>query len=102
MTMIKNVRIYRPSRNPMQSGRTKTESWVLEYETPTPRKPGGVMNWTGSGDTLNQVKIKFPTSEEAVRFATGKGWAYQVQPAQDRKVLPRNYVDNFRYIPAQE
>jgi hypothetical protein len=100
--MTMSVRIYRPSRNPMQSGRTKTEDWVLEYEAKTAHVPGGVMRWTTAGDTLSQVKIKFPSAEDAVRFAEKKGWAYQVQPAQDRTVRPRNYVDNFRYIPAEE
>jgi len=97
-----NVKIYSPARSAMQSGRAKTEGWVLEYETTTARRPENLMGWTSSGDTLNQVKLKFPTQEDAVRFAQSKGWGYTVLPAQERQVRPRNYVDNFKYIPPED
>jgi hypothetical protein len=96
------VRIYRPSKSTMQSGRAKVENWVLEYELKTPRRPENIMGWTSSGDTLNQVKLTFPSMEDAVAYATKKGWGYTVQPAHDRVVRPRNYVDNFKYIPAED
>lgn len=83
----------------MQSGRGKTGGWVLEYETATPRRPEQLMGWTASGDTLNQVRLRFGTVEEAVDFARKKGWSFVVQPAHGRKVKARNYSDNFRYIP---
>lgn len=96
------VRIYRPSKSAMQSGRAKTQVWVLEYELKSPRVPESLMGWTSSRDTLGQVKLKFPSMEKAVEFANGKGWTYTVQPAQERKITPRNYVDNFKYIPPEE
>ncbi len=92
-----NVKIYRPSKNTMQSGRAKTEDWVLEYETTTPRNPENLMGWTSSGDTLGQVKLKFPSADQAVKYAEGKGWSYTLLPAHERKVKPRNYGDNFVY-----
>lgn len=97
-----NVKIYRPARNAMQAGRAKSGFWVLEYEPATSRQPESLMGWSSSGDTLNQVKMEFPTEEEAVRFAEKKGWAYTVLPAQERRISPRNYVDNFKYIPPEE
>ncbi len=97
-----NVKIYRPSKSTMQSGLGKTAIWVLEYELATARRPENLMGWTSSGDTLNQVRLKFPTLEEAVAFAKGKGWDYTVLPAHDRKIKPRNYVDNFKYVPPEE
>lgn len=97
-----NVKIYRPSRNTMQSGRGKTADWVLEYELSAARGPESLMGWTSAGDTLNQVKLKFATEEDAVRFAQSKGWHYVVLPPQERRVVPRNYVDNFKYIPPEE
>lgn len=94
-----NVKIYKPSKSAMQSGLGKAGDWVLEYETETARKPEALMGWTASGDTLNQVKLKFASMEDAVAFATAKGWNYTVLPPRFRKVKPRNYGDNFRYIP---
>lgn len=92
-----NVRIYQPSKTAMQSGRAKTHHWVLEYEIETPRRPEPLMGWISSGDTLNQVRLRFETKEEAIAFAERKGWNYTVQDAGPRRVRPRNYSDNFRY-----
>jgi len=57
------------------------------------------MGWTAAGDTLNQVRLKFKDMDEAIAFAQKKGWDFTVAPLHDRKVKPRNYGDNFRYIP---
>ncbi len=97
-----NVKIYSPAKSTMQSGQAKAEGWLIEYELATARYPETLMGWTSSGDTLNQVKLKFATLEEAQRFAEGKGWTYTVMPVQERKVTPRNYVDNFKYIPPED
>lgn len=94
-----NVKIYTPAKTTMQAGRGKTGQWLLEYELETPRGPETLMGWTASGDTLNQVRLQFPNSAEAVAFAEKKGWAYTVLPEQERVLTPRNYVDNFKYIP---
>jgi hypothetical protein len=93
------VRIYRPSRNTMQSGLGRTKGWVLEPELETPRGPEPLMGWTSSGDTLNQIRLRFDAEEKAVAYAKEKGWEYTVQPAQERDIPPKNYADNFRYIP---
>lgn len=94
-----NVKIYRPSKNVMQSGRAKLKLWVLEYETTSARKPENLMGWTSSGDTLNQVQIKFGSQAEAEDFAKAKGWDYSIQNPRERVVKPRNYGDNFKYQP---
>lgn len=97
-----NVTIYKPSKSAMQSGRGKNDDWVLEYETSSKRQAEPLMGWTESGDTLNQVKLKFKTSEDAVAFAEDKGWSYTVQPDHTRRIKPRNYGDNFKYVPPSE
>ena len=97
-----NVRIYRPSKNTMQSGLAKTKDWVLEYEPQTRRGPEPLMGWTASGDTDNQVRLRFPTQDKAIAYAQEQGWAFTLAPAHERIVRPRNYVDNFRYIPPKD
>jgi len=96
------VHIYKPSKNTMQSGLAKTKLWVLEYEPETRRLPEPLMGWTASGDTTNQVKLRFPSAEAAVAHAREQGWEYSLDQAHDRVVKPRNYVDNFRYIPPKD
>lgn len=97
-----NVRIYKPSKNAMQSGRGGAACWVLEYETETPRNPESLMGWTSSEDTLGQVRLKFDSCEDAVRFAKEKGWMYEITQEQKRAIKPRNYADNFKYIPPEK
>ena len=86
----------------MQSGHGHTQQWVVEYETTTPRAPESLMGWTASGDTLNQLRIKFDTLDEATQFADKNGLEYAVQTPHERKLKPRNYGDNFRYIPEEQ
>lgn len=96
------VKIYRPGKTAMQSGRAGRKSWVLEYELSSSRQAEPLMGWTSSGDTLNQVKLNFSSAEDAVKYAESKGWDYSVQAENVRRVKPRNYGDNFKYIPSEE
>lgn len=91
------VRIYRPTKNAMQSGRALLDHWVLEYELETPRRPEPLMGWVSSGDTNNQVQLHFPTREAAMEFAHKKGWQMDVEDEHPRKVVPRNYASYITY-----
>ena len=92
-------RIYQPPKSSMQSGRARAHRWLLEYETETPRRPEPLMGWTSSGDTLNQVRLRFATREDAIAFAEKEGFAYSVEEPKPHRPRPRSYADNFRYSP---
>ena len=98
------VRIYRPAKSAAQSGRAKTHEWVLEPEILTPRAPEPVMGWAGAGDTLGELagRMRFPMKEDAIAFATRQGWDYILEEATERKIRPRNYLDNFRILRPQD
>jgi hypothetical protein len=96
------VRIYKPAKNAMQSGRANTESWVLEYEPATPRRPEPIMGWTSANDTLGEVHMKFESREAAIAFAQKEGMDYTVIEPHARKIKPQNYVDNFKHRPYEE
>jgi hypothetical protein len=91
------ARIFRPAKTAMQSGRGNTRCWVLEYEPATPRDPDPLMGWASARDTLNQVRLKFETLEEAKQFAEKKGLDFAVVEPQERSFKPKSYADNFRY-----
>lgn len=97
-----DVRIYKPAKTAMQSASPSHEKWVLEYRLETPRRPEAVMGWTASEDTLNQVRLAFDSKSAAVAFAQGEGWHYTVDEPRERKVRPRTYLDNFRYVPPDD
>lgn len=96
--MHKEAIIYRPTKTAMQSGRGKDSRWILEYDPAAPKKPESLMGWTSTSDTLSQVRLKFETLQAAEDYAQGAGLAYTVQQPQERKIKPRNYGDNFKYV----
>ena len=63
------ARIYQIPKNAMQSGRAKTEDWVLEFEPSEPRRADPLMGWIGSADTQAQVRLVFGSCDEAVAYA---------------------------------
>jgi hypothetical protein len=91
------ARIYRPSKPATQSGTATTRKWVLDYEIASRRTPDPLMGWASAADTLNQVRLRFDTLEEAVAFATRKGLDYTVIEPQERTPKAKSYADNFRY-----
>jgi hypothetical protein len=54
------------------------------------------MGWTGSQDTLRQVRLKFPTKESAVAFAERHGLRYSVHAPPEERLQLKSYADNFR------
>ncbi|MFN3078072.1 MAG: ETC complex I subunit [Alphaproteobacteria bacterium] len=91
-----HVRIYRPAKTSMQSGRAKTRRWVVEFEPRSPKRTDPLMGWIGSADVTGQMRLFFPSRDDAVAYATRQGFDYQVDEPHDRTVTPRNYADNFR------
>ena len=96
------VRIYEPAKSAMQSGSGNSLHWVMEYELATPRRREQIMGWTSSGDTLNQVRMKFDSKEAAVAFAKSEDFEYEVSESHPHQLKPRNYIDNFKYRPFEE
>ena len=90
-----HARIYRPAKTAMQSGRAKTEGWVLEFEPRNAVTPDPLMGWCGSADTGRQVRLRFATAEEAVAYAERHGHVYSVAVPKERKFRPKNYSENF-------
>jgi hypothetical protein len=92
-----NVRILKPTKTAMQSGRAKTKRWLLEYEPSDKQVVDTLMGWSGSHDTDRQLALWFATKEEAVAFAKAKGLTFTVIEPRDRIIKPKAYADNFAY-----
>ena len=91
------ARIYQPVKNAMQSGRGKSDRWVLEFEQASARRVDALMGWSGTSDTDTQCKVQFETREAAEAFAVKQGLSYHVVAPKSRIVKPKSYSDNFRY-----
>lgn len=90
------ARIYQRPKNAMQSGKARTDEWVLEFEQSEARRPDPLMGWTGSGDTQAQVILAFPSTDEAKAYATRYGIAARVHATPPKALKLQAYADNFR------
>ncbi|KQZ99662.1 ETC complex I subunit [Mesorhizobium sp. Root157] len=92
-----SARIFSPAKTAMQSGKSKTGYWVLEFDPEQPRKIDPLMGYTTSGDMKSQIRLSFETREEAVAYAEGQGLSYRVEEPKEPKRRQISYSDNFRY-----
>jgi hypothetical protein len=95
------VRIYQPAKTAMQSGRAKTQKWILEFEPTDPSRPDPLMGWNGSGDTDRQVRLRFESAEDAIAYAERRGYEYSVTRPKQRRIRPKAYSDNFAWTRLQ-
>ena len=91
------ARIYVPPRSAMQSGRGRQQGWVLEFAPGEQQRLDPLMGWSGSGDTNGQVRLRFPTREEAVAYAEARGLRYEVEEPKPIRIKAKVYADNFRF-----
>jgi hypothetical protein len=92
-----DVRIYQPTKNAMQSGRANLDRWILEYDSDTAQQVDSLMGWVGGGSTKRQVRMKFDSKDDAIAFAEREGLNYQVTEPKQRRILIKNYSNNFTY-----
>jgi hypothetical protein len=91
------VRIYKPAKSAMQSGKGSDE-WVVALDAASSVAVDPLMGWSGSTNTAKQVALNFPTKDDAVRYAQDAGLAYVViEEAPRAKPGRRSYADNFKY-----
>lgn len=89
------ARIYKPCRSVMTSGRARPKGWRLVFERRTAAVIEPLMGYTGSGDTLSQVELDFPTAQAAIDYAERQGLAYAVQgsPAAEKSSVESSDAD---------
>lgn len=97
MSTNPHAKIYQPAKTAMQSGRAKTNHWMLEFERPAPGRPDALMGWNSMPDTIAQVKLSFATKEEAIAYASAKSIPYTVKEPKVSSVAPKAYAENFSY-----
>ncbi|KAF8765277.1 NADH dehydrogenase [ubiquinone] iron-sulfur protein 4, mitochondrial-like [Argiope bruennichi] len=90
------VRIFKPAKNPMQSGTYNTRKWKIEFET-RERWENPLMGWASTGDPLSNMNVQFATSEEAIAFCEKNGWPYYVDEPKVSTFKPKSYGANFAW-----
>jgi ETC complex I subunit conserved region len=90
------ARIFQEPKNAMQSGRSRTDRWVLEFAPAEARRADPLMGWAGSGDTQRQIQLTFANEAEARAYATRCGIDVTITPTPPRRLKLQAYADNFR------
>lgn len=89
------ARIYQPAKTATSSGRAKTRYWLLEMEPEDRKTIDPLCGWSGSGDTQQQVQLRFPTKEAALTYAKRNGIEARLSMPKSRIVTPKSYAENF-------
>jgi hypothetical protein len=93
------ARIYQRAKSSMQSGRARAREWILEFEPAEAKLPDPLTGWAGSGDTRDQVQLRFESLEAARAYASGHGIETRVIPATESVLKLKTYADNFSVGP---
>ncbi len=89
------AKIYKPSKNAMQSGKAKSVAWILELDVAAARSVDPLMGWTSTDSTETQLRMTFDTREEAIAYARRKGYEFQVLTPREPKRIIKTYAENF-------
>jgi len=90
------ARIYERPKSAMQSGKAQTDQWLLDFVPAEAKKPDPLMGWAGSGDTQQQVTLKFASRDAALAYAEKYGIEATVHPTPPKRLKIQAYADNFR------
>ena len=91
---MNKAKIYIPTKTSMQSGRGKTDKWVVEFETEnTGVNP--LMGWETSSNTLSELHLEFSTMELAVEYAKKNKIDFEIIEPKKRKIVKKSYAENF-------
>ena len=90
------ARIYKRPKSAMQSGKAQTDQWVLDFVPAEAKRPDPLMGWAGSGDTRQQITLRFASQEDAQAYADKYGIAAVVHSVPPRRLKIQAYADNFR------
>jgi hypothetical protein len=94
--MAMSARIYQLPKNAMQSGKALVDQWVLEFDPAEAKQPDPLMGWAGSGDTQQQVQLRFPDKDAAQAYAAKCGVVARVYATPTKTLKLQAYADNFR------
>ncbi|CED82242.1 NADH:ubiquinone oxidoreductase, NDUFS4/18 kDa subunit [Phaffia rhodozyma] len=99
----RSVRIYKPTKTTMQSGRAGFNHWRIDFDTlqGSGRWINPLMGWASSADYMQGMTLKFKTEEEAVLFAEKQGWDYVVSKPNVQPFKPKAYAENYVHSPGK-
>ncbi|KAF3938041.1 hypothetical protein ABW19_dt0201175 [Dactylella cylindrospora] len=95
----RTVRIYKPTKNAMQSSNHRGKLWRMDWDVlgKGHRWENPLMGWQSSADFVQGTHLTFKTKEDAIYFAEKQGYDYFVQEPKVREIKPKAYAENFTW-----
>jgi hypothetical protein len=90
------ARIYQQGKPATQSGRARADRFILEFEGSRGKTPDPLMGWAGGAETIEQVRLSFPTLEAALAYCARHGLEAEVVPPAPKRLVLKSYAENFR------
>ena len=78
----------------MQSGKKKTNKWIIEFFTDQPGI-NPLMGWESSTDTYSELKLEFENKDLAIEYAKRNQIDFELVESSTRKFTRKSYADNF-------
>ncbi len=94
-----DVRIYKPSRNIMQSASNAESQWHVAYNKVEKKQTDPIMGWTSSSQTSRQMDMVFESLEEAKKYCDDKKLSYIIIKPSERKVNIHPYAHTLMRNP---
>ena len=90
------VRIFRPTKSAMQSGKRNIKKWLVEpIEETNIRSVNPLMGWVSASNTSSQLQLEFSTKEEAIKFVESRNFQYEIEEPKVASVKQKSYSANF-------
>lgn len=92
----RRVRIFKVSKNAMQSGTNATQKWRMEWDA-WERWENPLMGWTSTGDPLSNTIVEFSDLEDAIAYCEKNRWNYEIEHPQKLRRLKKSYGANYSW-----
>ena len=89
------ARVYCPAKTAMQSGRAKTQKWVVDLSDIQAQYEEPLMGWTGTSHPSPNTRLFFATQEEALSYLTRYNIDYVFENPHAEKISPKKYGAHF-------
>ena len=93
--MTMRVRIFKPAKSAMQSGRKNTKKWLMLPVEENNFRSINPMGWVSADSTIPQLHFEFSSKEAAIKFAQEKNFSHQVEEPRSPNIKPKSYAENF-------
>ena len=89
------AKAYKNSTSSTQSGKKRTDHWVLEPIFTQNSVKDDLIGWSGGNDIKKQIKLKFSSINELERYAEKNKILLEIIEPKEKKIIIKSYADNF-------